>query len=106
MRLNPRHCSSLSQNRFLLINPSPNTNQYRIVGAEGLMSSNPSVRSARDFPSEVAEMALAHAVADKVEAAYRGGDLRENRRQLMDEGSLSCGTLPTHTRKLIPIHRW
>jgi hypothetical protein len=31
------HCSSLSQNRFLLMNPSPNTNQYRIVEAEGLM---------------------------------------------------------------------
>jgi hypothetical protein len=31
------HCSSLSQNRFLLMNPSPNTNQYRIVEAEELM---------------------------------------------------------------------
>src|SRR6476659_2645441 len=36
------HCSSLSQNKFLLINPSPTTNQYRIVEAEGLMSSDPS----------------------------------------------------------------
>src|SRR4051794_18233938 len=37
------HCSSLSQNRFLLINPSPNTNQYRIVEPKGLMSSDPSM---------------------------------------------------------------
>src|SRR4051812_9625223 len=37
------HCSSLSQNRFLLINPSPNTNQYRIVESKGLMSSDPSM---------------------------------------------------------------
>src|SRR5271169_2693705 len=37
------HCSSLSQNRFLLINASPNTNHYRIVGTERLMSSDPSV---------------------------------------------------------------
>jgi integrase len=36
------------------------------------------------FPSEVAEMALAHAVGDKVEAAYRRGDLFEKRRQVMD----------------------
>jgi integrase len=36
-----------------------------------------------DFPNEVAEMALAHVVADKVEAAYRRGDLFEKRRQLM-----------------------
>jgi len=35
------------------------------------------------FPRELAEMALAHAVADKVEAAYRRGDLFEKRRQLM-----------------------
>jgi hypothetical protein len=28
-----------------------------------------------NFPAEVAEMALAHAVSDKVEAAYRRGDL-------------------------------
>jgi integrase len=35
------------------------------------------------FPSEVVEMALAHAVGDKVEAAYRRGDLFEKRRSLM-----------------------
>jgi hypothetical protein len=33
--------------------------------------------------SEVAEMALAHAIGDKVEAAYRRGDLFDKRRQLM-----------------------
>jgi integrase len=36
------------------------------------------------FPSEVVEMALAHAVGSKVEAAYRRGDLFVKRRQLMD----------------------
>ena len=35
------------------------------------------------FPSEVAEMALAHAVGNKVEAAYRRGDLFEKRVLLM-----------------------
>jgi len=35
--------------------------------------------------SEVAEMALAHAVCDKVEAAYRRGDLFEKRVGLMSE---------------------
>ncbi|MBB2170024.1 tyrosine-type recombinase/integrase [Gluconacetobacter aggeris] len=38
-----------------------------------------------DYPREVAEMALAHAIGDKVEAAYRRGDLFEKRRQMMDE---------------------
>jgi integrase len=37
-----------------------------------------------NFPAEVREMALAHAVGDKVEAAYRRGDLFQKRRQLMD----------------------
>jgi integrase len=35
------------------------------------------------FPAEAAEMALAHAVGDKVEAAYRRGDMLEIRRRLM-----------------------
>jgi integrase len=37
-----------------------------------------------NFPSEVREMALAHTVSDKVEAAYRRGDMFEKRRQLME----------------------
>jgi integrase len=36
-----------------------------------------------NYPREVCEMALAHAVGNKVEAAYRRGDLFEKRRQLM-----------------------
>jgi integrase len=36
------------------------------------------------FPSEVAEMALAHTVKNKAEAAYRRGDLLEKRRALME----------------------
>jgi integrase len=36
------------------------------------------------YPSELAEMALAHAIGNKVEAAYRRGDMMERRRQMMD----------------------
>jgi integrase len=36
-----------------------------------------------NFPSEVAEMALAHTVSGKVEQAYRRGDLFERRRRMM-----------------------
>ncbi|MGD8913372.1 MAG: site-specific integrase [Candidatus Thiodiazotropha sp.] len=35
------------------------------------------------FPRDVAEMALAHAIKNKVEAAYRRGDLFEKRRKMM-----------------------
>lgn len=38
-----------------------------------------------DYPNEVAEMALAHAVSNKVEAAYRRGDLLQKRYRLMDD---------------------
>ena len=37
-----------------------------------------------NFPNEVIEMALAHAIDDKTEAAYRRGDLFEKRRRLME----------------------
>ena len=36
-----------------------------------------------NFPREVCEQALAHAVKDKTEAAYRRGDLLNKRRDLM-----------------------
>ena len=36
------------------------------------------------FPREVVEMALAHTIESKVEAAYRRGDLFQKRRQLME----------------------
>jgi len=44
------------------------------------------------FPSEVREMALAHTVADKVEAAYRRGDLIEKRRALAEAWAKFCDT--------------
>ena len=43
-----------------------------------------------DVSGEVAEMSLAHIVKDKVEAAYRRGDLFEKRRQLMEAWSAHC----------------
>lgn len=46
-----------------------------------------------DFPREVAEMALAHAIGDKVEAAYRRGDLFDKRRQLMVKWANFCVAL-------------
>jgi integrase len=56
------------------------------------------------FPSEVVEMALAHAVGDKVEAAYRRGDLFEKRRSLMAEWAMYCNTPKTADRgAVIPM---
>lgn len=43
------------------------------------------------YSGEVAEMALAHTLSDKVEAAYRRGDLMEKRRNLMADWATFCG---------------
>jgi integrase len=45
-----------------------------------------------NFPSEVAEMALAHTVSGKVEQAYRRGDMFERRRRLMVAWATFCGS--------------
>ena len=55
-----------------------------------------------NYPREVAEMALAHAVGDKVEAAYRRGDLFEKRRRLASQWATFCETSPT--AKVISMH--
>ena len=38
----------------------------------------------------MAELALAHAIGDEVEAAYRRGDLFETRRRLMKDWAAFC----------------
>jgi integrase len=57
------------------------------------------------FPSEVVEMALAHAVGDKVEAAYRRGDLFDKRRRLMDAWSQFCADARPATGAVVPMRR-
>lgn len=60
-----------------------------------------------NYPREVAEAALAHAVGDKVEAAYRRGDLFEKRRQLMDAWARYCAS-PANAQtggKIVKLNR-
>lgn len=54
------------------------------------------------FPREVCEQALAHALADKVEAAYRRGDLFTKRCKLMDAWAASCAR-PAKPGEVTPI---
>ena len=44
------------------------------------------------YPSEMLEMALAHTVGNKVEAAYRRSDMVEKRRRLMADWARYCAT--------------
>jgi integrase len=43
-----------------------------------------------NYPRELAEAALAHALRDRVEAAYQRGDLLEKRRRLMADWAVFC----------------
>jgi integrase len=55
------------------------------------------------FPHEVCEMALAHTIGNKAEAAYRRGDLFEKRRKLMDAWAAFCE--PHSSAKVVPLRK-
>lgn len=57
------------------------------------------------FPFEVAEMALAHTIGNKAEAAYRRGDMFEKRRKLANAWSDYCAAPASGTAKVLPIRR-
>jgi integrase len=54
------------------------------------------------FPHEVCEMALAHTIGNKAEAAYRRGDLFDKRRDLMAAWAAFCEAKPGN---VIPMKR-
>jgi integrase len=55
------------------------------------------------YPQHVAEMALAHVIGDKVEAAYRRGDLLDQRRRLMRDWAAFCSTAGGAGANVLPI---
>lgn len=58
------------------------------------------VAECTEFPDSLAEMALAHAVENKVEGAYRRGDMLARRRRLMEEWARYCAG---QTATVLPI---
>ena len=56
-----------------------------------------------NYPREVAEAALAHVIDDKVEAAYRRGDMLRRRALLMDAWTKYCSKLSSST--VTPIRK-
>jgi integrase len=57
-----------------------------------------------NYPSDVAEMALAHVLRDKTEAAYRRGDLFEKRARLMADWARYCSK-PSTPAEVIAIRQ-
>lgn len=48
-------------------------------------------------------MALAHTVPDKVEAAYRRGDMRDKRRRLMADWGTFCASPSAARGNVLPL---
>lgn len=55
------------------------------------------------YPDAVVEMALAHAISNAVEAAYRRGDLFEKRKRLMADWAAYCAGAGVAGEKVVPI---
>lgn len=55
------------------------------------------------YAHEVAEMALAHTIENKVERAYRRGDLFDKRRRLMIDWAAYCVSTPAAGHTITPI---
>jgi integrase len=55
------------------------------------------------YPTELCEMALAHAVGNKVEAAYKRGDMMEKRRRLMADWAAYCERAPAERDNVGPF---
>jgi len=55
------------------------------------------------YAHEVCEMALAHVIGNKAEAAYRRGDMFDKRRRLMQEWALFCDAPVAEANNVTPI---
>lgn len=57
------------------------------------------------YSRDVAEMALAHAIKDKTEAAYRRRDMLERRARLMQDWATYCTQGPAQSGTVTPIRK-
>ena len=61
--------------------------------------------SSTAYPTEVREMALAHAIGDGTVAAYQRSDLFEKRRNLMADWAKFLGTAPVVGDNVVQLHK-
>ena len=62
-------------------------------------------RERTSFQNGIVEAALAHLIGDKVEQAYRRGDMFERRRRLMQQWAIFCANAPAQkpTSNVTPL---
>ncbi len=58
-----------------------------------------------NYPRDLCEMALAHTIKDKTEAAYRRGEMLEKRRRMMSDWQRYCDTVIDVGSDAIPIRK-
>src|SRR5262249_29732669 len=58
-----------------------------------------------NYPKVVIDMALAHAIPDKTEEAYRRGDLLRKREALAQSWSKYCTPPPTASGRVVPLRK-
>ena len=86
--------SDMTLTAFLRRVKAKSDNEDRVATAHGFRSSFRDWASEQGYSRDLAERALAHTVANKVEAAYHRTDLLEQRRPLMEEwAKLVCSEL-------------
>jgi integrase len=99
----------LSQMAMLMLlrrmeRPDPGSGPGQALTAHGFRSTfSDWAAEQTNTPSEVREMALAHTVGDKVEAAYRRGDLFAKRRELAEAWGRFCQG--GGAAKIVPLRR-
>ena len=72
------------------------------AGGGGTNAAAPDVSERTNYPSDMAEMALAHTISDKVEAANRRGDMFEMRRRMMADWAMFCDTVEMKGKTATP----
>ena len=86
----PRRALAMSNMTVLMLLRRMKRDDLTVHGFRSTFSDWAAERTA--YPREVVEMALAHAIENKTEAAYWRGDLFEKRRRLMDAWAQYCNS--------------
>jgi integrase len=88
----PKRGRPLSNMAFLMLLRRMELDDLTVHGFRATFKTWASERTS--VQNEIAEAALAHIVGDKVEQAYRRGDLFEKRRRLMQQWATFCTSTP------------
>jgi integrase len=99
--------SDLAMGRLMREMAYPSTTKNKLAVPHGMRSTFKDwVSEETNYPNHVSEAALWHSVADKVEAAYRRGDLFEKRRRMMNDWAKYCGSpVVTKSADVVSIRR-